>query len=69
MKTIYAILLTLFIGFQSQAQQFIKGSFRSKENPDIVYSLMDGYFVETKFNISAKSFEYTWGGSLHKRRK
>ena len=62
MKTIYAILLTLLIGFESQAQQSIKGSFRSKENPDIVYSLMDGYFVETKFNVSTKTFEYTWGG-------
>src|SRR5574343_326746 len=62
MKTIFAVLLTLFIGFESQAQQTIKGSFRSKENPDIVYSLMDGYFVETKFNASTKTFEYTWGG-------
>lgn len=66
MKTIYAILLTLFLGFQSQAQQFIKGSFRSKENPDIVYSLMDGYFVETKFNVSTKNFEYTCGGPYTK---
>lgn len=66
MKTIFAVLLTLFIGFESQAQQTIKGSFRSKENPDIVYSLMDGYFVETKFNVSTKAFEYTRGGPYTK---
>jgi len=66
MKTIYLLLLTCIIGIESQAQQTIKGSYRSKENADIIYSLIDGYFVETKFNLTTKAFEYTWGGPFTK---
>lgn len=66
MKTIYLLLLTCIIGIESQAQQTIKGSYRSKENADVIYSLIDGYFVETKFNLTTKAFEYTWGGPFTK---
>lgn len=59
-------MFSILLVFQLHAQQTIKGSFRSKENNDIIYSLMDGYFVETKFNASAKTFEYTWGGPFTK---
>jgi hypothetical protein len=54
------------MGIQSQAQQTIKGSYRSKEKADIIYSLIDGYFVEIKFNLTTKAFEYTWGGPFTK---
>ena len=66
MKTIYLLLLSCIIGIESQAQQTIKGSYRSKENADVIYSLIDGYFVETKFNLTTKAFEYTWGGPFTK---
>ncbi|MEO0066126.1 MAG: hypothetical protein RI983_1452 [Bacteroidota bacterium] len=66
MKTIYLLLLTCLMGIQSQAQQTIKGSYRSKEKADIIYSLIDGYFVEIKFNLTTKAFEYTWGGPFTK---
>ena len=66
MKTCYLLLFIFLIGFDAQAQQPLKGSYRSKESAEIIYNLIDGYFVETKFNVNTKAFDYTWGGPFTK---
>ena len=59
---IIAILCSLSV----QAQPALKGAYVSKEDKDVIICLMDGYFVETKYNVDTKVFNYTWGGPFVK---
>ena len=59
---IIAILCSLSV----QAQPTLKGAYVSKEDKDVIICLMDGYFVETKYNVDTKAFNYTWGGPFVK---
>lgn len=61
MKTIYLFVAIIF-SLSVKAQQNLKGAYQSKEEKEIIVCLMDGYFVETKYNVNTKAFIYTWGG-------
>ena len=65
MKTIYLIAACLF-SITVQAQQNLKGAYTAKEDKEVIICLMDGYFVETKYSVNTKSFNYTWGGPFVK---
>ena len=65
MKTIYLFAACLF-SLSVQAQQNLKGAYKSKVDNEVIICLMDGYFVETKYNIDTKTFNYTWGGPFVK---
>lgn len=65
MKTIYLIAACL-LSLSVQAQQDIKGAYSSKEDKEVIICLMDGYFVETKYSVNTKAFNYTWGGPFVK---
>ncbi|MBS4043795.1 MAG: hypothetical protein KGZ59_08260, partial [Chitinophagaceae bacterium] len=65
MKTIYLIAAFLF-SISAQAQQSLKGAYQSKLDSEVIICLMDGYFVETKYNANTKTFNYTWGGPFVK---
>ncbi|WP_439504717.1 hypothetical protein [Sediminibacterium sp.] len=65
MKTIYLIATFLF-SLSVQAQQNLKGAYQSKADNEVIICLIDGYFVETKFNSNNKVFNYTWGGPFVK---
>ena len=68
MKIIYLIAACLF-SISVQAQQNLKGAYTAKEDKEVIICLMDGYFVETKFNVNTKTFNYTWGGPFIKEGK
>jgi len=65
MKTIYLAAAFLF-SVAAQAQQNLKGAYTSKVDKEVILCLMDGYFVETKYNVDTKTFNYTWGGPFVK---
>lgn len=65
MKTIL-FSIGCFLCIFGTAQSIPKGAFKPLSNNGSIICLMDGYFVETKFNISSKTFEYTWGGPFVK---
>jgi hypothetical protein len=65
MKTIYLIAAILF-SLSVQAQESLKGAYQSKEDKEVIICLIDGYFVESKYNLNTKAFNFTWGGPFVK---
>jgi hypothetical protein len=54
MKTIFLAVAFLF-SVAAQAQQNLKGAYKSKVENEVILCLMDGYFVETKYNADNKN--------------
>ena len=64
MIRLWVIFLLLLSGMAvtAQGKTTLSGAWQNSIDPGETICMMDGYFVYSKFDVGAKTFDQTWGG-------